>query len=67
MTLQGSGKFQEYFRCYVIGQEKVHVMRYDPRQPHHLRYVPESAALAGTRRAHGGRCAEALPRARATT
>ena len=30
MTLQGAVKFQEYFRCYVIDQEKVHVMRYDP-------------------------------------
>ena len=40
MTLQGAVKFQEYFRCYVIDQKKVHVMRYDPGQPHHLRYVP---------------------------
>ncbi len=40
MTLQGAVKFQEYFRCYVIDQRKVHVMRYDPGQPHHLRYVP---------------------------
>ena len=40
MTLQAAVKFQEYFRCYVIDQEKVHVMRYDPGQPHHLRYVP---------------------------
>ena len=30
MTLQAAVKFQEYFRCYVIDQEKVHVMRYDP-------------------------------------
>jgi len=40
MTLQGAVNFQEYFRCYVVNQEKVHVMRYDPSQPHHLRYVP---------------------------
>ncbi|HLK69976.1 MAG TPA: hypothetical protein VKU19_41390 [Bryobacteraceae bacterium] len=39
MTLQGAVKFQEYFRCYVVNQQKVHVMRYDPSQPHHLRYV----------------------------
>jgi len=49
MTLQGAVKFQEYFRCYVIDQKKVHVMRYDPRLPHHLRYVsgnpPPSRAL----------------------
>ena len=23
----------------MIGQKKVHIMRYDPRRPHHLRYV----------------------------
>jgi hypothetical protein len=40
MTLQGAVRFQEYFRCYVVNREKVHVMRYDPGQPHHLRYVP---------------------------
>jgi glutathione synthase/RimK-type ligase-like ATP-grasp enzyme len=40
MTLQRGVEFEDYFRCYVVDQEKVHVMRYDPRQPHHLRYVP---------------------------
>ena len=40
MTLQAGVKFQEYFRCYTIDQTKVHVMRYEPGQPHHLRYVP---------------------------
>lgn len=39
MTMQAAVNFQEYFRCYVVNQEKVHVMRYDPGQPHHLRYV----------------------------
>src|SRR2546423_900558 len=36
MTLQGGVKFQEYFRCYVIDRQHVHVMRYDPGAPHHL-------------------------------
>jgi hypothetical protein len=40
MTLQQDIDFEDYFRCYAVNQEKVHVMRYDPRQPHHLRYVP---------------------------
>ncbi len=40
MTLQRAVKFQEYFRCYVIDRRLVHVMRYDPGAPHHLRYVP---------------------------
>ena len=41
MTLQTGVYFDEYYRCYVIGQEKVHIMPYDPRQPHHLRYVKD--------------------------
>jgi len=41
MTLQRAVKFNEYFRCYVIGQEKVHIMPYDPRRPHHERYVQD--------------------------
>jgi glutathione synthase/RimK-type ligase-like ATP-grasp enzyme len=39
MTLQRGVEFEEYFRCYVIGQEKVHIMRYDPKAPFHERYV----------------------------
>lgn len=39
MTLQRGVNFNEYFRCYVIGQEKVHIMPYDPRAPHAERYV----------------------------
>jgi len=39
MTLQTAVNFKEYFRCYVVGRKKVHVMQYDPRQPHEHRYV----------------------------
>lgn len=39
MTLQQAIDFDLYFRCYVVGQSKVHVMHYDPRQPHDHRYV----------------------------
>jgi glutathione synthase/RimK-type ligase-like ATP-grasp enzyme len=39
MTLQHGVEFEDYFRCYVVGQEKVHIMRYDPKAPHHERYV----------------------------
>jgi len=39
MTLQEGIEFESYFRCYVIGQEQVHVMAYDPRRPHEERYV----------------------------
>ena len=41
MTLQEGIEFDEYFRCYVIGQENVLVMRYDPRRAHEHRYVRE--------------------------
>lgn len=39
MTLQRGVKFKEYFRCYVVGQEKVHIMPYDPSVPFHERYL----------------------------
>jgi hypothetical protein len=41
MTLQAAVNFKEYFRCYVVGQEDVHVMPYDPRAPFHERYVKD--------------------------
>jgi len=44
MTLQRGVDFQEYFRCYVVGQEKVHIMPYDPRQPFHERYLKHPPA-----------------------
>jgi glutathione synthase/RimK-type ligase-like ATP-grasp enzyme len=42
MTLQTAVNFDDYFRCYVVGQEKVHVMQYDPRRPHAERYVKDA-------------------------
>jgi len=39
MTLQRAVDFREYFRCYVVGQRDVRIMPYDPRAPHHERYV----------------------------
>ena len=41
MTLQAAVNFNEYFRCYVVGQEEVRIMAYDPRRPHEHRYVLE--------------------------
>ncbi len=53
MTLQRGVEFEEYYRCYVVGQEKVHLMRYDPKAPFHERYVkgnpPPSSAKLGER------------------
>ncbi len=45
MTLQQGIEFDDYFRCYVVGQKKVHVMRYDPRRPHHERYVLDAPPI----------------------
>lgn len=39
MMLQEEIIFTEYFRCYCLDTRNVHIMQYDPRQPHHLRYV----------------------------
>ncbi len=39
MTLQSAVDFTEYYRCYVIGKKYIHIMPYEPRNPHHLRYV----------------------------
>lgn len=39
MTYQKAVDFNEYFRCYVVGQKKVHIMPYDPRRPHADRYL----------------------------
>src|ERR1700757_3788171 len=39
MMYQKAVNFNEYFRCYVVGQEKVHIMPYDPRRPFAQRYV----------------------------
>ena len=63
MTLQSAVEFTDYFRCYVVGQEKVRVMKYDPRQPHHLRYVKDSAA--GSKQLHDRVCEDALTLCRA--
>ena len=39
MMLQEEINFTEYFRCYVLNTDNVHIMQYEPRNPHHLRYV----------------------------
>ncbi|MDQ6699052.1 MAG: hypothetical protein M3Z36_02565, partial [Acidobacteriota bacterium] len=45
MTLQQGIEFEDYFRCYVVAQEKVHVMQYDPRRPHEERYVTNAPPI----------------------
>ncbi len=41
MMLQEEIIFDEYYRCYCIGGKYVHIMSYEPRNPHHLRYVAD--------------------------
>jgi glutathione synthase/RimK-type ligase-like ATP-grasp enzyme len=46
MLLQEEIVFEEYYRCYCIGGKYVRIMPYEPRNPHHLRYVAEFAPSA---------------------
>lgn len=39
MMLQEEIDFETYYRCYYLGGGRVHIMPYEPRNPHHLRYV----------------------------
>ncbi|MEO5501203.1 MAG: hypothetical protein ABIR31_07155 [Ginsengibacter sp.] len=41
MMLQEEIVFEEYYRCYCIGGKYVRIMNYEPRNPHHLRYVAD--------------------------
>jgi hypothetical protein len=41
MLLQEEIVFEEYYRCYCIGGKHVRIMSYEPRNPHHLRYVAD--------------------------
>jgi len=44
MMFQKAVKFDSYFRCYCIGRKYVRIMDYEPRNPHHLRYVADHGA-----------------------
>ena len=46
MMLQEEIQFTEYFRCYALGGDNIHIMQYEPRNPHHLRYVKDGAPVA---------------------
>jgi hypothetical protein len=39
--LQEAIDFDAYFRCYCLGGKYVRIMDYEPRNPHHLRYVAD--------------------------
>ncbi|NMH24450.1 ATP-grasp domain-containing protein [Flavobacterium solisilvae] len=42
MLLQEEIVFQDYYRVYCLGGKAVRIMPYEPRNPHHLRYVVEN-------------------------
>lgn len=44
MLLQEAIDFDSYFRCYCLGGKYVRIMDYEPRNPHHLRYVADHKA-----------------------
>ncbi len=46
MLLQEEVKFDDYYRCYCIGQQDVLIMPYEPRNPHHLRYAVDRPPAA---------------------
>lgn len=41
MMLQEEIVFTDYYRCYCLGGKHVHIMPYEPRNPHHLRYAAQ--------------------------
>lgn len=41
MLLQEEIQFTDYYRCYCLGGKYVHIMPYEPRNPHHLRYATQ--------------------------
>jgi len=42
MLLQEEIVFTDYFRVYCLGGKAVRIMPYEPRNPHHLRYVVDN-------------------------
>ena len=42
MMLQAQVKVEEYYRCYVVGQKEVRIIKYDPTLPHDQRYSNET-------------------------
>lgn len=63
MVLQRAVDFDAYFRCYVVGQDRVHIMPYDPRLPFHERYLKQPPAYSPALLARVERDASTLCRA----
>lgn len=50
MLLQEEIAFEEYYRCYCIGNKYVRIMSYEPRNPFHLRYAADFKPSAERRK-----------------
>ena len=50
MLLQECIDFDSYFRCYCLGGKYVRIMDYEPRNPHHLRYVADFKHVTKSKR-----------------
>lgn len=46
MMLQEEIQFTDYFRIYCLGGNDIRIMQYEPRNPHHLRYVLDGGPIA---------------------
>ena len=55
MMLQEEIVFEEYYRCYCIGGKYVRIMPYEPRNPHHLRYVADFTPSAERLKSDGSK------------
>jgi glutathione synthase/RimK-type ligase-like ATP-grasp enzyme len=60
MMAQEAIQFESYYRCYVIGRERVHVMRYDPSKPYLQNYVADEPPVTAELKARMERDARAL-------
>src|SRR5204862_226083 len=45
MMAQEAIEFELYYRCYVLGRKRVRIMAYDPKSPHHERYVKNAPPM----------------------
>ncbi|MCI0448814.1 MAG: hypothetical protein L0Y79_03390 [Chlorobi bacterium] len=45
MMLQEEIKFEAYYRCYCLDRKDVWLMPYEPRNPHHLRYIQDGSEI----------------------
>jgi len=50
MVLQENIDFQEYYRCYCVGQKDVHIMPYDPKLPSGQQYLTDASVNAKLKR-----------------